>query len=219
MSYINRKDAGNKLTEYLMDYKDSDKRILAIPNGGVPVGAQVVRKIGGKMGLLIVRKLQIPYNPEAGFGSVSMDGTVIFNQRLLRRIRLNRSQIDQVISKTKLDINDRMRYYDVDYSNFREEIKGRTVIMVDDGLASGFTMIAGIKSVRNYKPKKIVVAVPTSPRSSFERVLEEKVEVICPKIEDTTYFAVANAYKNWYDLNKEEVSAIIKNLKKENLFF
>ncbi|TFF86624.1 MAG: phosphoribosyltransferase [Promethearchaeota archaeon] len=219
MSYINRKDAGNKLTEYLMDYKDIEKRILAIPNGGVPVGAQVVRKIGGKMGLLIVRKLQIPYNPEAGFGSVSMDGTVIFNQGLLRRIRLNRSQIDQVISKTKLDINDRMRYYDVDYSNFREEIKGKMVIMVDDGLASGFTMIAGIKSVRNYEPKKIVVAVPTSPRSSFERVSEEKVEVICPRIEDTTYFAVANAYKNWYDLNKEEVLEIIKDLKKEDLFF
>ncbi|TFF89475.1 MAG: phosphoribosyltransferase [Promethearchaeota archaeon] len=217
--YDDRYDAGNTLAKLLSDYKDREKKILTIPNGGVPVGVPIIRKLGGKLGLIIVRKLQIPYNPEAGFGAVTMDGTVILNQRLLKHVRLTRSQIAQVITKTKVEIKDRMKYYNVDYSDFGDNIKDELVIICDDGFASGFTMIAALKSIKKYKPKEIIVAVPTSPRSSYELVSKQNVEVICPNIEDTTYFAVANAYKNWYDLKKEEVLEIINNLKEKDQFF
>ncbi|MBD3229489.1 MAG: phosphoribosyltransferase [Candidatus Lokiarchaeota archaeon] len=217
--YDDRYDAGNTLANLLSDYKDKQKKILTIPNGGVPVGGPIVKKIGGKMGLIIVRKLQIPYNPEAGFGAVTMDGTVILNQRLLKHVRLTRSQIDQVVSKTKAEIKDRINFYNIDYSDFGDKIRNELIIICDDGLASGFTMLAALKSIKKYEPKEIIVAVPTSPRSSYELVSNQDVEVICPNVEDTTYFAVANAYKNWYDLKKEEVLEIINDLKEKDRFF
>jgi len=217
--YNDRYDAGEKLAELLAEYKGKENRIIAIPNGGVPVGASLVRKLGGKLSLLIVRKLQIPYNPEAGFGAVTMDGTVIFNKRILSYINLTRHQVDQIISKTRAEIYDRMQFYHIDYSNLRKEISNKTVILTDDGLASGFTMIAAIKSIKNYEPDKIIVAVPTTPKTSFDLVSNYADQVICSDIKDVRIFSVASAYKNWYDLDKDEVLNIINELKAENLFF
>jgi len=215
--YIDRYDAGNKVADLLIEYKDTDKRILAIPNGGVPVAESIVNKIGGKMGLLIVRKLQIPYNPEAGFGAVTMDGTVIFNKKLMKYLRLTQFQIQQVIIKTKADIFDRVQYYGIDYTNFNKEIENKLVILVDDGLASGYTMLAAIESIKNYSPSKIIVAVPTAPKRSIDLV-SEHAKIICPNIRETEYFAVADAYKNWYDLDKNEVLKIINSIKNNGNF-
>ncbi|MHA2013389.1 MAG: phosphoribosyltransferase [Candidatus Helarchaeota archaeon] len=216
--YDDRYDAGKKLVDLLKNYKEKDIRVIAIPNGGVPVAAEIVEELGGKMTLLVVRKLQIPYNPEAGFGAVTMDGMVIFNDKLLNYLHLTRFQIEQIIVKTKADIYDRIKYYGIDYTDFRKKVKDKIVVMVDDGLASGYTMLAGVKSVINYNPSEVVIAVPTAPKSSVE-LLSDYAKVICPNIRDVSYFAVADAYKHWRDLNNDEVLKIIKKLRAENFYF
>jgi len=160
-----------------------------------------------KFHLLIVRKIPVPYNPEAGFGAITLDGTIILNEPLVLRLGLTEAAIRKQATKVLAQMRDRMKKYGLESPSF--DLQGRTAILVDDGLASGFTMIAAIQSIRKYSPTRIIVAVPTAPRSSVERVAPLVDEIICPNVRDTLYFAVADAYQNWYDLDFLEVQQIL----------
>lgn len=213
--FRDRPHAGEVLAEGLKSYSKERVVLLVIPNGGVPVGFAIFKRFRKEnpnvdFNLIIVRKIPIPYNTEAGFGAITIDGTIILNEPLVAQIGLTESQIQKAASKVLGDMKARLKTYGIETQKF--ELKDKVVILIDDGIASGFTMIAAVKSIQKYNPRKVVVAVPTAPRSSVERVAPLVDEIVCPDIQDTYSFAVANAYQNWYDLDTEEVRTILKEI-------
>lgn len=205
--FEDRVDAGNKLSESLSIYQGTDAIVLAIPSGGVPVGKEIKDALSIDLDLLIVRKIQIPWNPEAGFGAVNLDGYVIFNEPLLHSLELPENIINAQVEKTKEILMKRDEL-------FRKgrpfpSLKNKTAILVDDGLASGYTMIAAIDFIKKRNPSKTVVAVPTGSYTTISKISPLVDYLYCLNIREGFPYAVADAYRNWYDLSDEEVLKII----------
>lgn len=203
--FKDRVEAGWMLAEMLApEYKAAqDAMVLAIPSGGVPVGLEVKSKLNFPFDLIIARKIPIPHNPEAGYGAVTLEGGVFLNEELVSRLGLSPSQIKNHITQLKKELEERQTL-------FRgkkpfPDLSGKTAILVDDGLASGYTMMASIHSARNRGAKEIVVAVPTAPPETIEKIGPMVDEIYCPNVRDKIFFAVADAYEHWYDLSREEV--------------
>lgn len=208
--FEDREDAGRRLSQFLSEYKGSDSIVLSIPSGGMPVGKEIKDALSLPLDLLIVRKIQIPWNPEAGFGAVNLDGYVIFNEPLLHSLELPENVINEQIEKTKEILLKRNEL-------FRKgkgfpSLKNKTTIIVDDGLASGYTMIAATEFVKKRNPSKIIIAVPTASYSTVRKISSIVDSLYCLNIREGYPYAVAEAYRNWYDLSDEEVLRILKVL-------
>jgi predicted phosphoribosyltransferase len=210
ISYEDRTEAGQVLVQDLNNIRfESRPVVLAIPNGGIPVGVEIAKSLDAELDAITVRKLQVPGNPEAGFGALTSQGSLLLNERLVRSIGLNQKQIDMVVKQTQDQIDLRK----ADYRGLVGTVdpSEKDVILVDDGIASGYTMMAAIESVRSLAPNSITVAAPTSSSSAAHLVGGEVQNLICPRIESGFIFAVANAYKNWYDVPDTEVIDILEN--------
>lgn len=206
--FEDREHAGRLLAEKLKRYSGENVVVLSIPSGGVPVGKIVAEKLNAKFDLVIVRKIQFPDNPEAGFGAVSFNGKIILNQSLVEQMYLSSEIIDKQIEKTKKEIKRRVEI-------FRggkpfPKLAGKITILIDDGLASGYTMLAAAESVRMHKPKKIIVAVPTGSMSAIAVIEKNVDEIVCLNVREVFSFAVADAYTKWYDLTEKEVLRYLK---------
>jgi predicted phosphoribosyltransferase len=211
--FRDRKEAGERLASFLREKALGDGLVLCIPSGGVPVGVEIAESLCLPMDLLIVRKVQIPWNPEAGFGAVDPEGGRVFNDALLWRLQLSDEEVEAQVQKTLAVVRRRDEL-------FREGrpmpgLAGRGVILVDDGLASGYTMHAAVRFVRKRGPERVVVAVPTASERTADFVLQEVDDLVCLNIRSGFPFAVADAYMDWYDLSDEEVVSIIKRFDEE----
>jgi predicted phosphoribosyltransferase len=226
MKYESRLKAGKILFGYLKNKNENlynqitqspnDYFCYAIPNGGVPVSEGFCAQLNIFYDILIVRKIKIPYNTEAGFGAVTTDGTVLFNEPLLNQLNLSKTQIDNSIQLTKDEIQERIKFYsrEIDLQEYyAKNIKNKIIFLLDDGLASGFTALAGIKMIKKYDPRKIYIIVPTAPLRTVQRIRNEVNEIYCPNIRNTSWFAVADAYQHWYDVPENEVLEIINKSK------
>jgi predicted phosphoribosyltransferase len=210
--FSDRHDAGRKLAllikQVIQDYDQI--MVCAIPAGGVPVGAEVALALGVPFGLAIVRKVRIPGNPEAGFGAVTWDGDVVINDRLVKALGLTKTQIDNAIAKTKHNVIERVKKF----TGGRPfpDVSGKMIIVTDDGLASGFTMLAAARGFSALHPAGITVAVPTASASAVNLVAASVDRIICANIRTGPVFAVADAYRNWYDLEDVEVLQELKRV-------
>ncbi|MHA1758367.1 MAG: phosphoribosyltransferase, partial [Promethearchaeota archaeon] len=187
--------------------------VFAIPNGGVPVAEGFCSILDLNYDIIIVRKIKIPYNPEAGFGAVATDGSVLLNEILLEGLHLSKEDIERSIDITKCEIEERLKIYGKSKElkeKYLNLVRNKYIFLLDDGLASGFTMLSAIKMLKNYLPKKIFVAVPTAPLRTVKRVKDYVDDVFCPNIRNVWHFAVADAYKHWYDVPESEVLEILK---------
>jgi putative phosphoribosyl transferase len=207
--FRDRTAAGAYLAEALGEYRERDAMVLAIPSGGIPVGIVISSYLGIPFDMLIVRKINIPGNTEAGFGAIALGGDVILNEPMVASLGLSRDEIEELAEQVMEELKTRDQV-------FRQgrpwpDLKGRTVIIVDDGLASGFTMLAAIRMVRRQELAKIVVAVPTASIDTIRRVAQEVDEIVCPNVRTGPYFAVADAYRDWYDLTREEVVEMLRH--------
>jgi len=209
--FTDRSEAGKALGLMLQpEYDHIDEgMVLAIPSGGVPVGLSVKEILGLPFDLMIVRKLQIPGNPEAGFGAMTLDGTVFYNEMLLAELQLSQGQIDA----EKRRVNAELQRRNVLFRKDRPfpDLAGKRVILVDDGLASGFTMLASIAMAKKAKALETIVAVPTAPQRTIDHIQSEVNRVYCANIRTTAYFAVAEAYQSWYDLNENDVLSMLND--------
>jgi predicted phosphoribosyltransferase len=207
--FQSRKDAGRFLASMMDSYRDHpETMILAIPSGGVPVGLELARNLALPMDLIITRKIQIPGNSEAGFGAMTMSGKAFINRELLDMLRLSDTAIDKQMEKVRLEL-------DLRNARFRNNkpfpnLEGLSVILVDDGLASGFTMLAAIDMAKSHGAAQIIVAVPTSPLSSIVRIQDRVDKIFCANVQDYGSFAVAAAYRSWRDLEPEEVVEMLR---------
>ncbi len=201
-----RKEAGMLLSKKLARFKGKNVIVLAIPRGGVPVAYSVAKELDAKLDLIIPRKLPIPYEPEAGFGAV-INSTVVLNKKLLAALDLTHKEITKIIKDVQKEVKRRIKKYrgKKPFPN----LKGKTVIIVDDGLASGYTMLAAIKYIKE-KAKKVVVAIPVASLSAAIEVKPKADEFICLMLSSEPVFAVASFYKDFPDLTDEEVISYLK---------
>jgi len=206
--FKDRTHAGELLSKKLLKYKGEDAIVLAIPVGGVPVGYAIAVALRFPLDLIVVRKLPIPYNPEAGFGALTTDGTLILNESLVEELRLSKEEIDKYASERMREIRERLLRFRGDRP--LPNLKDKIAIIVDDGLASGYTMKTAVLSIRKHDPKRIVVAVPTAHPSALENISPYTDEIICLNVRGEVLFAVADAYVNWYDLDDSEVIRYLK---------
>jgi putative phosphoribosyl transferase len=206
--FRDRFQAGNLLANKLREYAGKGNVIvLAVPAGGVPVGYTVAKELDIQIDVIVVRKVQIPRNTEAGFGAITWDGKIVLNENLAKQLDLTEEEIKTQISATKRNIQERLKKFRGNKP--MPDLKDKVVILVDDGLASGFTMLAIARSVRERAPEKIIVAVPTASLGAIELLALEVDEIVCLNIRSKPSFAVAEAYKNWHDLTDEEVLKIL----------
>lgn len=209
--FRDRKEAGILLAKALSGYRGANGIVLGVPSGGVPVAAEVAEALGLPLDLVIVRKVQIPYNPEAGFGAVGPDSEVSLNADLVSRLGLTEKEVERQIQKTKEIINSRNELFrgGLPFPSLRDGV----VIIVDDGLASGYTMLSAVDFIKSHGPEKVVVAVPTAPKRTVDLILPHVDELVCLNVRSGLVFAVADAYENWYDLEDEEVISILQSLR------
>ena len=206
--FRDRTDAGRRLAERLLEYESRGAVVLAIPRGGVPVGFEVAKRLNARFDVIIPRKIPIPWNPEAGFGAITADGTMVLNENMVRSLDLSEEEIQQAAEEVRREIIRRASEYRADRPP--EDVKGRSVIVVDDGLASGYTMLAAIESLRKHEPSGIVVAVPVASAGAARLVAPKADKLVALIISGRLPFAVAEFYMQWRDLTDQEVVGYLK---------
>ncbi len=207
-----RADAGQRLAKELRNYQQEEPLVFAIPRGGVPVAFEVAKALGCRLDIIITRKIPIPSNPEAGYGAVTEDGVIVLNEPLVKSLNYTEVLIKRHAEEIKSEIRRRNSVYRAKLPML--SVEGKTAIIIDDGLASGFTMIAAIKSLRQRKAAKVVVAVPVASAGAWRLIKALADDIISLIIADTHYFAVASFYQHWYNLNDEEVLDLLEEYTK-----
>lgn len=210
--FEDRVHAGRELAEALQKYRDENPLVLAIPRGGVEVGFEVAKGLEADFSLLIVRKLPYPDQPEAGFGAVAEDGSTVILEGAARRIP--RARRREIIQEQTREIQRRV---DVLRSGKPlPALAGRTVILVDDGIAMGSTMRAAIRLCKDQGPEKLVVAVPVAGQrvqSAIRDLVDELVVLETPQF----FRALAQIYVNWHDVtDQQEVLELVDQWEQEH---
>ncbi|MDD1710201.1 MAG: phosphoribosyltransferase [Methanoregulaceae archaeon] len=202
--FRDRSDAGKRLAAFMHDHTPLENPLICtIPSGGVPVGLELAKGFHATMFLGVVRKLKVPWNPEAGFGSMTWNGKVYLNRELVRYLNISDDEIQRAVTETRESIRKRIEQFTGGQS--LPPIPGRIIIITDDGLASGYTMMAAVEAIRAEEPGKIIIAVPTGS-SRAVAVLSGMVDtLVCLNLREHASFAVADAYQFWHDLDDDEV--------------
>lgn len=207
--FKNRHEAGSKLAELLEAYSTQEARLLAIPRGGIEVGYPIALRLKELLDVIIPRKIPSPDNPELAIGAVTLDGSIEVNQELVEDLGLTPSDVKELVRPVQFEIERRLAAYRG--SKPAPTLRGKNIILIDDGLATGYTMMAAIKSVRLESPERVVVAVPVSPKSTYERLKELADELVVIHLAHDGLFAVSAFYDDFRDLRDEELVRLLKN--------
>jgi putative phosphoribosyl transferase len=206
-AYRDRDEAGRVLAAALQAYAGQNTLVLAIPNGGVAVAVPIARALNCPLRLMVVRKILFPHTTEAGFGAVSADGNTVIDRARAGRAGLTEAQIEAQRRLALESVQARLARY-----GSRAEpppLAGLTVILVDDGLASGSTMEAAIRIARGQAPRRVIVAAPTASARAMARLGPLADDLVCPHVGTGPFFAVAGAYGRWYDVSDDEVERLL----------
>ncbi len=202
--YETREDAGQRLAaEVSRLYGGQDAVVLAVPRGGVPVGAPIALELDAPLDVIIPRKIPIPWDPEAGFGAVTAEGVIVLNEELVPLLGLTPEEIQRQARGVQEEIRRRLRVYRDERPPL--QLQGKLAVLTDDGLATGLTMVAAVRSLRPSQPARVVVAVPAAPHDSLVRVSAEADDVICLVEQTRGPFAVASYYHYFPELSDDEV--------------
>jgi predicted phosphoribosyltransferase len=207
--FKDRVQAGALLAQQLKQYLVKPLLILAIPRGGIPVAFAISEEMSAAFDLIISRKIPLSYTLEAGYGAVTWNDIVVLNTELTTQLQLSEKEIQEGILSTKQQVEKQSIQYRGQTS--LPNPKDKTVILVDDGIASGYSMLAAIKFVQQHTPRKIFVAIPTAPSRSLRTISPFIDKIECLNIRDTQYFAVADAYLNWQDLPEKTALSYLKD--------
>ena len=205
--FRDRRDAGRLLAEKLAAYANRpDVLVLALPRGGVPVAYEVARKLGAPLDVFVVRKLGVPGHEELAMGAVATGGVRVLNDQLVEQLGIPDQMIDAVAARERQELARRERLYRG--GRRPPDVRGRTVILVDDGLATGATMYAAIEALRKQNPGRIVVAVPTASPETCEEMKVKADHVICAITPDP-FQAVGRWYQDFSQTSDEEVADLL----------
>ncbi len=205
--FRDREDAGAFLAGRLRSYRDRGVLVLGIPRGGVVVAAEVARRLHGDLDILVGRKLRAPNQPELAIGAVTADGGQFLNESILRDLRVTQEYLSD--ERTAQMQEARRREASLRGSLPAARIRDRTVILVDDGLATGATIRAAIRSARGHHPGRLVVAVPVGSRNACEELLRELDELVCPYV-PARFHAVGQFYETFDPVEDDRVRQILE---------
>jgi len=197
-----------KIKETLGDMKDVI--VLAIPRGGIIVGAEVARFFGWDLDITIPRKLGAPGNPELAIGAIGEHGGLVINDRAYKLLGIDKDYLDKIIEKEKKEIERRSSLY----RTKRFDYKGKNLIIVDDGIATGSTVIASIRGLRTSEPKSIVVAVPVLPYETID-LIKKEADILIYLMAPKEFWAVGQFYADFGEVKDEEVVRILKEFSKD----
>lgn len=204
----NREEAGKKLAEQLAAYKDKeDVWILALPRGGVPVAEQIARALKAPLEVFIVRKLGVPGHQELAMGAIASGGVRVMNMDVVRSLGISEEQIEMVAEAERRELDRREKQYRGERPALA--LSGKTVILVDDGVATGATMRVAIKALREVEPQKLVIAVPVAPPDTCEVLRREVDELVCP-CRPSPFRAISLWYEDFPQVSDETVERILK---------
>ena len=204
--FLDRFEAGLLLGEAVGSC-DSDACLLAIPRGGIEVGHAMALRLKRTLDVIIPRKIVLPEDPELALGAMTLDGSIEMNRELVEKLGLTASDIEELVRPVRAEISRRLRLYRGEQAS--PQLEGREVILIDDGLATGYTMMAAIKSVSREHPRRLVVAVPVSPASTCEHLRSFVDAVVVLHQARESCFAVSAFYTNFRDLPDEELVKLL----------
>jgi putative phosphoribosyl transferase len=208
--FHDRAHAGRILADMLTSFRKGKGIVFAIPAGGVPVAAEIARNLDLPLDIAVASKLTFPWNTEAGYGAIAFDGSVRLNDMLVAESGLAEEEVEVGVKNTLAKVRRRVQ-------KFRGNrafplLEGRPAIVVDDGLASGFTVMVVIEALRKAGAHEIVLAVPTASQGAIQRVSVLVEALYCANLRSGRIFAVADAYEKWSDVTEEEVLDILKSI-------
>ncbi len=204
--FADRKEAGRLLAERLAAYRGKRALVLAIPRGGVVVADEIAKRIGADLDLVIPRKIGSPSDPEYAIGAVGPDRSLALNRSAARETGATKEYIDRMVRIESIEIERRMKKYRG--SSESPDVGGRTVIVVDDGIATGYTMKVVVDFLRKMRPKKVVVAVPVAPHEAVAQ-LEKEAEVVCLET-PPDFHAIGACYSSFPQVSDDEVMRIMR---------
>ena len=213
MVFKDRFEAGRFLAEHLSDYRGRDDVVvLALPRGGVPVGYEVAKALQVPLDVFVVRKLGVPGHEELAMGALASGGIAVLNPDVMRVLNISRAEIAAAIAREQKELERREREY-------REgrpplDVQGRTVILVDDGLATGSSMRVAAEALRKKSPAQIVVAVPVAAPATCSELQAEVDRVVCA-VTPEPFWAVGQWYQNFEQTSDEEVRELLRRAREE----
>lgn len=207
MIFQDRREAGQQLAEALSRYRDRQPVVLAIPRGGVVVGYEVAKALGAPLDVVIPRKLRAPYNPELAIGAVAHDGSVFLDSPLVSHLDVTDEYLREETARQLEEIQRRMQLYRGDRP--APALEGTTAILVDDGIATGSTMVAALRATRAARPAGLVAAIPVAPAEGVAMLRREADDVICLHT-PPMFYAVGQFYMDFAQTDDEEVIALLR---------
>ena len=205
--FRNRSEAGRRLAEELMSsVQDSEALVLALPRGGVPVGFEVARALRAELDTFLVRKLGLPGQEELAIGAIASGGVRVLNEGLVQELQLSRNLIDRITNREANELKRREEFYRQGRS--AHPIYDRTIVLVDDGLATGATMKAASRAVRLQRPKRIIVAVPLAAAETCDALRSDADEVVCLYTPEP-FRAVGIWYEDFSQTSEEELQHLL----------
>lgn len=213
MLFKDRHDAGRRLAAALQAYRGKGALVMAVPRGGVIVAGPVAESLVAPLDVVIPRKVGLPGNPELAVAAVAPGGTVIYNERLMRTLNLQREELKPAVDREQVEIKRRLQAY---RGQARQaELTGRIVIVVDDGIATGLTMEAALLSLRQARPDRLVLAIPVAPPDTLERLQSHVDHLICLAAPEP-FYAVGQFYEDFGQVTDAEVKAVLAKFRKDN---
>jgi len=207
MIFRNRTDAGDRLAEKLEHYASRpDVIVLALPRGGVPVGYEVARSLGAPLDVFLVRKLGVPGREELAMGAIASGGVRVLNEDVMSELQIPQQWVDVVAARELEELRRREAAYRDGRS--APDVRGKTVILVDDGLATGASMRAAVAALRKLGPARIVVAVPVGAQQTCDEFRDVADEVVCAETPDP-FYAVGSWYADFDQTTDDEVRALL----------
>lgn len=208
MIFPDRETAGKLLGGYIKENLKDTKDILVvgIPRGGVVVAKEVAKVLGADMSILLVRKLGVPENPELAFGAIDPDGNIYLDEETVKYFRLSEEDIKRIAKKELEKIRERERLF---LKNRTPNFSGKTVILVDDGIATGMTVTAGAEYLRRKGAEKVIVASPVCPRDILPKLMKHADVVLCYHVSHQHPFAVGMFYRDFRQVEDDEVIRVL----------
>ena len=211
-SFRDREDAGRRLAKRLARYRDEDSVVFALPRGGVPVGYEVARALKAPLDVFIARKLGAPNQPELGIGAVTQDGLRVLNEGIIREIGIYEEYIERIAAEETKEAERRLKLFRGERPE--PEVRERTAILVDDGIATGVTTRAAIEVLRRGDPRRLVLAVPVCAARTVESLRKEADELICLEA-PSDLMAIGLWYRHFEQTSDEEVIELLERARRE----
>ena len=215
MSFSNRVDAGRKLARQLRSYADRDDVIvLGIPRGGIRVAFEVAEGLNAPLDVILSCKLGVPGHEELPFGAVASGGVRVLDQRVVSGVGISHAEIELISAQVRRELELRERVYRGRLAPL--DVRELTVVLVDDGIATGSSMRAAIDALRRLRPAKIVAAIPVAPASTCGRLKEEVDELVCLEVREE-FFAIGQFYEDFSQVTDYEVSELLRRARHSDI--